>query len=170
MKKVLITGSRGFADSLRRAFDDCQVRCVSLSQGYDINQVADWGLEFINYDIVINCAHGGRGQVAVLEYFFKQWQNNRSKQIITIGSRVVSYRHYNQIDYSNYCSEKQCLQLIHDNMLSQSLCDMKIFNPGPFESDRVSANKSPKFDPEQLATRVRAWAREPDIKRLDLWL
>ena len=84
--KILITGSRGLAQQLGKVYVDQSVTLVSRSNGFDINNVDQWGIEFLDSDCVFNCAYDGFAQVKVLEFFYHNWKHNADKKIITIGS------------------------------------------------------------------------------------
>ena len=84
--KILITGIRGLAGSLRDVYINHDVTSVSKSGGFDIHNVSHWGVEFLEYDTVFNCAYDGFGQVNVVEFFFNHWRNDPTKTIVSIRS------------------------------------------------------------------------------------
>lgn len=169
--KILITGTKGLAHSLGNAYVDHNVTLVSRSHGYDINNITQWGTEFLDYDCVFNCAYDGFAQVGVLEYFFDHWREDSSKKIISIGSRVILYRRTGpEVGYWNYRLHKQALQQAHDAMLLDAKCDMKLINPGPIDTDMLQGIQCSKYNPDALATVIKGIVILPDIKRVDLWV
>jgi hypothetical protein len=168
---VLITGSDELAIALQKVFSDHNVVLVSRKSGHDINCVDQWGGVFTNHDMAINCAYSDHGQLKVLDYFFNCWKNDPAKKIITIGSRVISHRPVaTSFDYWPYKLHKQQLQLAHDAMLSEAVCDMKIINPGPIDTKMVRHHAVPKFSTEEFATKVKEIANDRSLKRVDLWV
>ena len=171
--RILITGRTGLAQALNQVYADEQVMCVSRGTGHDINEVHHWGREFLEYDLVINCAYSERGQCRVLEYFFSHWKDLAHRCIATIGSRVTymprSELHMDS-EYWPYRQHKRDLQSMHDSMLITAQCDLKIINPGPFHSEMSRAIAGPKLDINDLAQRIRAIISDPTLKRVDLWL
>jgi hypothetical protein len=169
--KILITGTRGLAHELHKVFSDSSVTCISKTTGHDITLIKDWGADFHDMDMVINCAYDGLGQVAVLEYFFELWKNDASKKIISIGSRVISYpRSELSCDYWPYKLHKQALQQAHDLMLPSAKCDMKIINPGPIDTEMVAHLSIDKLDTAVLASKIKSISKDATIKRIDLWI
>jgi hypothetical protein len=168
--KILITGQKGIAGAIASAYSDHDVTMVSRGTGHDINNIDKWGNSFIDYNCVFNCAYDGMGQIAVLDYFFKHWQNDPDKKIISIGSRVISHRLTKQSGYWEYRLHKQALQEAHDTMLLSAKCDLKIINPGPVDTDMVLHLSEPKMSVQELASRVKYIVNDTTIKRLDLWL
>lgn len=169
--KILITGSRGLAASLGDAYCNHEVRLVSRSTGFDINHIENWGSEFLDHDCVFNCAYDNFSQVKVLEFFYNSWKNNPSKQIISIGSRVVSHKRIDlDSEYWPYRLHKQALQQAHDAMLLTALCDIKIVNPGPIDTAMIQHLQCSKLNPEDLAQQIKSIVANPLLKRVDLWL
>lgn len=168
---ILITGTKGLANALGDVYSDQSVTLISKSGGYDINKVIEWGSEFLSYDSVINCAYDGFGQLAVLEFFYRHWKNNTTKQIINIGSRCITYKRLDaDLGYWPYRQHKQSLQQAVDAMLLDAICDIKIINPGPIDTPMVALHQCAKFNTQELATKIKSIAADPSIKRLDLWL
>ena len=168
---IVITGSAELAIALQKVFSDHNVTLVSRKSGHDINCIDQWGAVFDNHDMVINCAYSDHGQLKVLEYFFNCWKNKLDKKIITIGSRVISHRPVAaQYDYWPYRLHKQELQLAHDAMLSEAVCDMKIINPGPINTAMVKHHNVPKFSTTDFAMRLKEIAADRSLKRVDLWV
>jgi hypothetical protein len=170
---ILITGTQGLANELALLYSGHEVCMVSKSNGYDIMKVSEWGQEFLNYDIVFNCAYNGLGQALVLDYFYQHWFNNPDKTIVTIGSKVISQPRIEaerDKEYWPYREHKQILQYIHDARWPTAKCDLKIINPGAFDSDMVAHLNIPKMSLFALAVRIKQAAGDPLIKRLDLWL
>lgn len=169
--KILITGSRGLAQQLGKVYVDQSVTLVSRSNGFDINNVDQWGIEFLDSDCVFNCAYDGFAQVKVLEFFYHNWKHNADKKIITIGSRAVSFkRSENESGYWAYRLHKQSLQQAHDSMLLDAKCDMKIINPGPIDTDMVRHINCDKLDTATLASTIKTIASDATLKRVDLWV
>ena len=171
--KILITGRQGLALALAEAYADHDVCLVSRGTGHDITRVESWGDQFLHTDLVFNCAYDGHGQAQVLEYFFRHWQDISGRSIVTIGSRIItqprSQRDQDHV-YWPYRQHKQNLQIMHDRMLSTARCDLKIINPGPFESAMSEHITTAKMPARDLAQRIRTAAADPLLKRLDLWL
>jgi|GEM_PF-6579512 len=169
--KILITGTDGLAKSLAECYQSHQVDCVSRSTGHDIKNIDTWGHVFLGYDIVFNCAYEYHGQVAVLEFFYKNWKNDPTKTIVSVGSRIISYPGLdNNNDYFPYKISKISLQLTHDQMLINADCRLLIVNPGPFDTAMVAHHDCVKFSPDQLAKKIVWFVEDSSIKRVDLWL
>jgi hypothetical protein len=168
---ILITGTQGLARSLSNAYIDHSVTMVSFSGGYDINNIDQWGSDFLASDCIINCAYDKFAQVKVLEFFFKHWENDPSKKIISIGSRVITHKRLdNNLGYWDYRLHKQTLQQAHDAMLLTAKCDLKIINPGPIDTAMVAHQQCVKYNPDELAIKIKNLIQDPTIKRVDLWL
>jgi len=170
--KILITGTQGLAKELGAVLGSSnQVNLVSRSNGFDINNVAEWGSNFLDYDSVFNCAYSGYAQVSVLEFFYNAWKHNTAKQIVTIGSRAITFkRSEGEQGYWAYRTHKQALQHTHDSMLLDAKCDMKIINPGPIDTDMIRHISCVKLDAKILAHQIQNIANNPILKRVDLWL
>jgi hypothetical protein len=169
--KILITGTKGLAQKLAFIYADYNVTTVSLSTGHDLLKIEEWGVDFLDHDLVFNCAYSGLGQQMVLEYFHHHWQHNPTKSIVTIGSKIVTQPRSDTInDYWPYRIHKQTLQAMHDTMWPTARCDLKIINPGAFDSDMVAHLNVPKLSLSALATRIKQYVEDPVIKRVDLWL
>ena len=170
--KILITGNQGIARALAEQYDTHQVTCVSRQTGHDINQISQWGQQFLDYDLVFNNAYDGYGQVSVLEFFFNHWQELPNKTIVTIGSRssYIPATDTKHLPYWPYQNHKLALQQAHDRMIQSAKCVLKIVNPGPVNTDMVKHLSVPKIDPKELATRVASMVADPAMKRIDLWL
>jgi hypothetical protein len=169
--KILITGTQGLAHSLGDAYIDHSVTLVSRSGGYDINNIDQWGSEFLDRDCVFNCAYDKFAQVSVLEFFFKHWGNDPSKKIINIGSRATSYKRLDgESGYWDYRLHKQALQQAHDAMLLTAKCDLKMFNPGPIDTVMIARQQCLKYNPDELAIKIKNFVADTTIKRVDLWL
>jgi hypothetical protein len=169
--KILITGTKGLAQELAMVYSDHNVTAGSQSTGHDILKIDQWGVNFLDYDLVFNCAYSGIGQQLVLEYFHHHWQYNPSKSIITIGSKVITQpRADGSAGYWPYRIHKKTLQSMHDSMWPTAQCDLKIINPGAFDSVMVAHLDVPKLNLYELAIRIKKYAEDPVIKRVDLWL
>lgn len=171
--KILITGTRGLAQELAFVYADYHVTTVSLSTGHDILKIAEWGVDFLDYDLVFNCAYSGIGQQLVLEYFYHHWQFDPTKSIVTIGSKVITQPRADLAlvnDYWPYRTHKQTLQSMHDTMWPTARCDLKIINPGAFDSDMVAHLDIQKLSLYDVSIRIKKYAEDPFIKRVDLWL
>lgn len=168
---ILITGTRGLATALGNAYIDHSVTLVSRSGGYNIHDIQSWGLEFLEFDCVFNCAYDGFGQVSVLEFFYQHWKNSSNKQIINIGSRSITYKNLdNNSRYWPYRQHKQVLQSSVDAMLLDAECDIKIINPGPIDTDMIAHHQCVKYNPAVLANKIKTIVSDPELKRVDLWL
>lgn len=169
--KVLITGRSGLANALCNVHQDDDVVPASRSDGYDINSIKTWGDRFLSCDLVYNCAYDGMGQLSVLEFFYDNWRDDRSKIIVNIGSRITCFpRAEEKKDYWNYKVHKQALEQAYEQMLPTAKCDIKLINPGPIDTDMIRHLAVPKFDPVDLALRIKNLAQDPVIKRVDLWV
>jgi hypothetical protein len=169
--KILITGNKGLAKALGDVYADQSVTMISRSSGTDINNVSQWGSNFLDYDCVVNCAYDGFAQVSVLEFFYQNWKNNPSKKIITIGSRAVTHKRSDpESGYWAYRLHKQALQQAHDTMLLDAKCDMKIIHPGPIDTAMLQHIDCVKFNPGILASKIKTIVEDSTIKRVDLWL
>lgn len=169
--KILITGRSGLAQALSEVYFDHATTLVSRSNGHDINMIRSWGSKFLDHDMVFNCAYDGLAQIAVLEFFHQYWQKDKSKIIINIGSRVITFpRTETTQQYWSYKVHKQALQATYEQMLPGCLCDIKFINPGPIDTDMVRHLDTEKFDPLDLAQSIKQFAQDPTIKRVDLWV
>jgi hypothetical protein len=171
--KILITGTKGLAKELAFVYADYNVTTVSKSTGHNILQINNWGVDFLNYDLVFNCAYSGIGQQLVLEYFHHHWQYDSTKSIITIGSKVITQPRSDLAMANNYWPyriHKQTLQTMHDSMWPTARCDLKIINPGAFDSAMVAHLDVEKLSLHELAIRIKKYTEDPVIKRVDLWL
>lgn len=169
--KILITGTTGLANALGNAYIDHSVTLVSRSGRFDINDIDRWGIEFLDFDCVFNCAYDGFGQVSVLEFFYKHWKNDATKQIINIGSRCITFKRLDAgPGYWPYRQHKLALQQAVDAMLLDAVCDIKIINPGPIDTPMIAHHQCVKFAPAALAEKIKNIAADSSIKRVDLWL
>lgn len=172
--KILITGTRGLAQGLREVLEpEHTVTCVSRSTGYDILEVEYWGQDFLEYDMVINNAYDGAGQLKVLEYFYYHWQSDRTKHIINIGSRASYYPRSEQhldSEYWPYRLHKQTLEKAWEKMVL-SKCNIKLINPGPLDTDLIKdITGISKMPVQQAAEHITRLIVDPVIRRVDLWL
>lgn len=168
--KILITGTRGLAQSLSNAYIDHEVTSVSKSNGFDICNIDQWGHEFLDYDTVFNCAYDGFGQVSVVEFFFKHWKNDPNKTIVSVGSRAITHKRIESSDdYWPYRIHKLALQAAHDSMLLTAKCDLKIFNPGPIDTVMIAHLRCDKISPRLLAEKIKQLTTDKTLKRIDLW-
>jgi hypothetical protein len=169
--KILITGSTGLAAALTSVYSDHSVTQVSKTSGFDINCIDHWGEQYLNHDCVFNCAYDGFGQIAVLEFFYTRWKIYSDKQIINIGSKVITHKRLSgDYNYWSYRLHKQTLQQAVDTMLLDAVCDIKIVNPGPIDTPMIQQHQCSKFDPAALAKKIRSITEDRSIKRVDLWL
>jgi hypothetical protein len=81
LRNILITGQTGLAKALAHVYSAHNVTCVSKSSGHNINCVKEWGINFVDYDSVFNCAYDETGQQLVLEYF----KNFTDKNLDALG-------------------------------------------------------------------------------------
>ena len=169
--KILITGTKGLAHAIGKSYADQFVTSVSRSSGFDINNIDQWGSEFLDQDCVFNCAYDGFAQVKVLEFFYNHWKTNSAKQIITIGSRAITHKRIeDDSSYWPYRLHKQALQQAHDAMLLDAKCDMKIINPGAIDTQLIAHLAIPKMTTEFVANKIKDIISDPTVKRVDLWL
>ena len=168
--KILITGTKQFALALAQVYHDHSVAMVSKSTGHNIHDIDLWGQQFLDYDCVFNCAYDGFGQITVLEYFFRHWGQDQTKIIVSIGSKIVTQpRTGTETGYWHYRLHKQALQLAHVKMLETALCDMKLINPGPIDTEMASSLRCQKFKPHELAMHISRLVEIREIKQVDLW-
>ena len=168
--KILITGTKGLAQELAFVYSNHDVTTVSQSTGHDILKIDEWGVDFLDYDLVFNCAYCGIGQQLVLEYFHHHWQFNPTKSIITIGSKIITQPRSDGTNaYWPYRIHKQTLQSMHNSMWPTAQCDLKIINPGAFDSEMVAHLDVLKLSLYELAIRIKKYVEDPVIKRVDLW-
>jgi len=171
--KILITGTKGLAQQLASVYKEHDVTNVSLVTGHDIHKINEWGHQFLEYDCIFNCAYNGVGQQLVLEYFYQHWKFDSSKSIVTIGSKAVTQPSADITlgnSYWPYCIHKQTLQLMYDNMWHTACCDLKIINPGAFDTAMVAHLDIAKFSLYDLANRIKDITNDSALKRVDLWL
>ena len=171
-RQILITGNSGLAAALSRALRHDKVSTVSRTQGYPIQDIAQWGVTFLNHDIVINNAYDSWHQITVLEFFAQRWQHDSSKMIVTIGSMVADYARveiHKDSQYWPYREHKIALQRCFQHLVRQCVCDIKLINPGPIDTDMISHLDCVKIDPDWLALRIKDIMQQPAIKRIDLW-
>lgn len=172
--KILITGTRGLAQGLREFLEqEHTIICVSRTTGYDILEVDSWGQNFLDYDMVINNAYDGLGQLRILEYFYHHWRLNADKHIINIGSRASyfprSEQHLDQ-EFWPYRLHKQTLEKAWEKMVN-SVCDVKLINPGPLDTDLIrNIENIKKMSVTEAAERMSQFILDPAIRRVDLWL
>lgn len=169
---ILITGQRGLAADLALIYQDHDVTLVSKSTGHCIGNIETWGQDFLDHDMVINCAYSEFDQIKVLEYFFTAWKNHSHKHLITIGSNAADYpeaRPDLMGQYWTYRLHKQSLLSAWKQTCFQAI-DSKIINPGPIDTDMIRERKVPKMSPKELAKRIRSIIDDPWIRRVDLWL
>lgn len=170
--KILITGTQGLSHHLINAYHDHSVTAVSRQTGHDINCVEIWGQEFLDHDMVINCAYNGLAQIRVLEFFFAAWHAKSDKHLITIGSTAADYAGARP-DMAGiswpYRSHKQSL-LSAWRETCHAAIDSKLINPGPIDTAMVQHRSVPKMSPGELAVRIRLLIEDPWIRRVDLWV
>jgi hypothetical protein len=169
--KILITGTRGLANAIKTVYSDHTVSTVSKSTGHNIENINSWGSIYLDYDLVFNCAYDGYAQVSVLEFFFDHWKNDTTKTIVNIGSTAIYGRRIeNTSDYWPYYTHKVALQTAYNNMLATAKCNIKIFNPGPIDTDMIAHHIVPKYSTKELAIVIKNLTDNPTIKRVDLWV
>jgi hypothetical protein len=158
---------------LAKIYSNELVTCVSKSTGHDINCIAQWGADYLNYDSVFNCAYDGVGQQLVLEYFYHHWHSDATKQLITIGSKIITQPRIDlscDSEYWPYRTHKQTLQSMFDCMVTNAKCDLKIINPGAIDTPMVEHQTIPKMSTVFLANKIYNFATDSTNKRLDIWL
>jgi short-subunit dehydrogenase len=169
--KILITGTRGLGNALAEAYCEHNVIAVSKSTGHDIKNISQWGSLYLDCDLVFNCAYDGYAQVDVLEFFFNHWKDLSNKTIVSIGSKAIyGSRIENTQAYWAYQTHKIALQSAHNSMLATAKCDIKIFNPGPVDTEMIAHHSVPKYSTNELATVIKKLVAIPTIKRTDLWI
>lgn len=169
--KILITGRTGLAAALAKVYQSHSVTCVSRSTGHDINDVASWGSQFLDHDIIYNCAYDGSGQLSVLEFFYADWKTDPQRTIVNIGSRIVAFPRSDGLqDYTSYHTHKKALLAAYEMMLPTARCDIKMINPGPIDTKMVEHLSVLKLNPNDVAHHIKDLVQNPLIKRVDLWL
>lgn len=170
--KILITGTTGIAEAIANVYNDCEVICVSRSTGHNIDNVECWGADFIDYDMLVNCAHSSQSQVNVLQYFARAWQDNKYKTIVSIGSKVIDHARTElskDSEFWPYRYDKIILQKATNDLLTYCKCDIRIYNPGPVDTPLISHLDIDKMNVDTFAKTVRQLNETPHIKRVDLW-
>ena len=170
--KVLITGSKGLSAALAEVYSDCSVYCTSRSNNEFLERVDSWGHDFLDYNTVFNCAHSDIGQVKVLKYFSDHWCNDATKTIVNIGSIVADYPRSEvdkERDFFEYRYSKQSLQQAFFDVAKTYNCDIRLFNPGPIDTDMTRHIDCAKLDPVKCAKIIRKTLEETDFKRIDFW-
>jgi hypothetical protein len=172
---ILITGNRGLAKALGELLTvDHSVTYVSRSTGHNIVNIKQWAPDFYHYDMCINSAYHNWDQVEVLEQFFWAWNHDPNKHIVNIGSTISDYARTEtnkEHEYMNYRVHKQALQLAFSKLVKQSLCNIKLINPGAMDTDMLKhLDFSNKMQPEFVAQKIVSVLFDPCVKRLDLWL
>lgn len=174
MKKILITGSRNISSAIATQHQTDYVMCASKSNGYNINNIFVWGSEFLDFDIVYNCAYDNQGQLKVLEFFATNWKDDASKIIVNIGSKITDYARSElskDRDFFLYRYNKLILQKAFSDLTHSCKCDLKLFNPGPVDlTDMAKHLDVPKLEINELAKNIKQLSENPLIKRVDLWL
>jgi hypothetical protein len=173
LRKILITGRTGLAEALAKIYSNELVTCVSKSTGHDINCVDQWGVDYLDYDSVFNCAYDGIGQQLVLEYFYHHWHSNATKQLITIGSKIITQPRIDQdrdSEYWPYRMHKQTLQSMFDRMITNAKCDLKIINPGAIDTPMIEHQTISKMPTKFLADKIYNFSADRTNKRLDIWI
>lgn len=169
---IVITGQKGLAKALAQSYSDCSVTNISRSSGYDINFVSSWADKFFLADMIINCAHSEYAQIKVLECFANAWYNDSSKRIINIGSKVTDYLRSEterQNEYFAYRNQKQSLQNAFANMVDNCLCDIRLYNLGPIDTDLIAHLNIAKMPVDKVAEQIKMLNSIPHLKRVDLW-
>ena len=170
---ILITGKKDLSLKLSQLLStDNEVMMVSISGGYDIGNVSEWAHEFKNYDLIINCAYDNFSQISVMEEFCNMWGHNEDKKIINIGSMVTDYARSEETvdtEYFPYRVHKQSLQLAFNKLVKKVKCDMKLINPGPFESNMTIHLSVPMMTINDIAINIIDIINNKLIKRVDLW-
>lgn len=172
-QKILITGDTGLAAALSRVLlPGNQVSTVSRTQGYNVQDISRWGEKFLSYDIVINNAYDSWHQIQVLEYFAQHWQPDTHKMIVSIGSMASDYARievHKDSEYWPYREHKIALQRCFQGLVRRCLCDIKLINPGPIDTDMTGHLRCVKMSPDWLAKKIKDIMNQPEIKRIDLW-
>lgn len=171
--KILLTGTQGLAESLNSLLSTThEVTTVSQQNGHVLNEVTSWASHYFDHDILINNAYHKWDQIEVLEVFSNQWKLDASKIIINVGSTVSDYcRSEKDQDhtYLDYRVHKQALQLAFQKICKNVMCDVKLINPGPFDSAMTSHLTCKKLSKDTVAHYINWLITQPKIKRLDLW-
>lgn len=171
--KILITGSGGISEALSEAFSSHDVYCSSRSQNQSPGDIEIWGINFLNFDMVFNCAYNENDQVKVLKFFYNNWKNNNSKTIINIGSIVADYPRAEvsrERDFFEYRYYKQALQQAFSDVVKSSQCDIRLYNPGPVETRMTSNLNCVKMTAQECAGIIKETLNNKKIKRIDFWI
>lgn len=171
--KILITGSKGIAYALRKAYMyDHEVNLVSRSTGHNISKIATWAVNYQDYDMFINCATSDYYQTKALEVFANIWHDDESKTIVNIGSKVIDYAR-TEVDkdykYFRYRNQKTALQNANNRLANTAKCKLVMINPGPVDTDLIAHLDCAKMDPNRLAHIIKISLEIPEIRRIDLW-
>jgi hypothetical protein len=170
--KILITGNQGLAAALASIYNDHQVQMISRGLGKDIGNVDQWAVDFLDYDMVINCAYSQLDQVAVLNFFFEHWKNHAHKTIVTIGSTACDYpaARPDLVDQPwPYRYHKKALLAAWHETCFHAVKSM-IVNPGPIDTAMIQHRRVAKMPPVALAAKLRTVIDDPWMRRVDLWV
>lgn len=171
--KVLITGSGGLSKALAIEYIDHYVYCTSRKNGYNLNDVSEWGEQFLDYDILFNCAYNDNDQVKILGFFSEKWKNIRKKSIISIGSIVSDYPRTEiekERDFFEYRYNKQSLQKAFSDIARSCLCDIRLINLGPMNTAMTDHLDISKLDVNECAKIIKNFVEvDKRIKRIDIW-
>jgi len=171
MKKILVTGQQGLASAIAHAFKPDQVTTVSRSSGHDIHQWQSWIDQFLSYDVFVNNAYCAFSQTEILMHLAESWRHDPDKVIVNIGSMVIDYKRStgDDADFWPYRLHKQSLDLAFSRLARQCQCRVVMINPGPIDTDMVEHLDVPKMSVADVASYVVQAARDPMVRRLDLW-
>jgi len=170
--KVLVTGTGGLSSAIANVYHDNSIFCTSRSAGYYLEQVDTWGINFLDYDIVFNCAYSDVGQLKVLKFFSEYWKNDSSKKIVNIGSIVADYPRTEtekERDFFEYRYSKQSLQQAFSDIARSCVCDLRLINLGPVDTDMTRHLDCNKLDKDYCAASIRKIVEQTKFKRIDFW-
>jgi short-subunit dehydrogenase len=171
--KIVITGhTRGLGAELSERFQqqDHEVSGFSLSTGHDIRKPAVQSkivLACRDADVFVNNAYADESQIHLLNYVYKQWNDQPGKYIINIGS-TASYmyrtRHHPYVIWKTALDEtaRQVQQFASWPMVLN-------FRPGTFVGPKSEHIDEPKMSVQTTADVIMyAWDNRKNFTILDI--
>lgn len=176
--KIGITGhTRGIGKAISEYFTNSghEVLGFSRSNGYDLTNDDQKNLalkEILNCDIFVNNAfvsfkdpihHKSHVPIELLFSVHKEWQNNKNKRIIVIGSIASSMVGSIGYDYGGYQIHKYAIDRTCWLLSQSSLYPhIHLIKPGRVDTDLARNRASPKLDTTDVAEVVRFCVENSD--------
>jgi len=154
--KIFVTGhtsgiGKACFDMLSPLYD---VNGGSRRTGWDVANSENYS-DVIDCDVLINNAHHHIGQLELLKYVYKHWQN-KSKTIINIGSAGKDLLRNRPLERLDYNVSKKALETysfwICEN---DKFCRSMMYNPGFVDTPlvRQGFDKWPKEEQDHVLSR-----------------